>query len=71
MSLACGGRAAAHDTHTRARRDRERRIHSGAAAAPVYIGEAWFEHVAQLDEEDARLVTAQLRQRHRGARGEV
>eukprot|EP00964_Phaeocystis_antarctica_P066515 scaffold40209_cov49-Phaeocystis_antarctica.AAC.1 len=42
MSLACGGRAAApaHDTHTRARRDRERRIHSGAAAAPVYIGEA-------------------------------
>eukprot|EP00964_Phaeocystis_antarctica_P159770 scaffold130967_cov54-Phaeocystis_antarctica.AAC.1 len=34
MSLACGGRAAAHDTPTRD----ERRIHShrGCAAAPVY-----------------------------------
>jgi hypothetical protein len=30
-------------------------------------GEARIEHVAQLDEEDALLVTAQLRQRHRGA----
>jgi hypothetical protein len=30
-------------------------------------GEARIKHVAQLDEDDALLVTAQLRQRHRGA----
>eukprot|EP00964_Phaeocystis_antarctica_P045263 scaffold26044_cov63-Phaeocystis_antarctica.AAC.2 len=38
-----------------------------AGAAQVH-GEARLEHVAQLDEDDARLVTTQLRQRHRGAR---
>ena len=31
-------------------------------------GDARVEHVAQLAEDDALLVTAQLRQRHRGAR---
>ena len=31
-------------------------------------GDTRLDHVAQLDEDDARLVTAQLRQRHRDAR---
>eukprot|EP00964_Phaeocystis_antarctica_P107660 scaffold72338_cov51-Phaeocystis_antarctica.AAC.3 len=38
-----------------------------ADAAQVH-GSARLEHVAQLDEEDALLVTAQRRQRHRGER---
>eukprot|EP00964_Phaeocystis_antarctica_P128491 scaffold92278_cov62-Phaeocystis_antarctica.AAC.10 len=39
-----------------------------AAGAAVAHGDARIEHVAQLAEDDALLVTAQLRQRHRGAR---
>eukprot|EP00964_Phaeocystis_antarctica_P100152 scaffold65836_cov54-Phaeocystis_antarctica.AAC.3 len=37
-----------------------------AVGAAKGHGDAWIEHVAQLAEDDALLVTAQLRQRHRG-----
>eukprot|EP00964_Phaeocystis_antarctica_P009095 scaffold4934_cov63-Phaeocystis_antarctica.AAC.2 len=39
-----------------------------AVGAGVAHGDAWIERVAQLAEDDALLVTAQLRQRHRAAR---
>eukprot|EP00964_Phaeocystis_antarctica_P144937 scaffold110839_cov60-Phaeocystis_antarctica.AAC.1 len=47
---------------------RQRRLPQLMADAAQVQGEARLEHVAQLDEDDARLVTAQPRQRHRGAR---
>eukprot|EP00964_Phaeocystis_antarctica_P045064 scaffold25924_cov66-Phaeocystis_antarctica.AAC.5 len=48
---------------------RLRRLPQLVANATQGHGDARIEHVAQLGEDDARLVTAQLRQRHRGAAG--
>ena len=49
-------------------RRRQKRPQLAAGAAEVH-GAARLERVAQLAEDDALLVTAQLRQRHRGAAG--
>eukprot|EP00964_Phaeocystis_antarctica_P123695 scaffold87386_cov63-Phaeocystis_antarctica.AAC.1 len=46
------------------RQQRLRRRPQLIAGAAQGHGDAWLEHVAQLGEEDALLVTAQLRQRH-------
>eukprot|EP00964_Phaeocystis_antarctica_P108719 scaffold73263_cov65-Phaeocystis_antarctica.AAC.2 len=50
------------------RRRRQKRPQLTAGAAEIH-GASRLERVAQLAEDDALLVTAELRQRHRRARG--